>query len=97
MTKSANLHNMTIRQAAEVMNVSERVVKMAGELIRTGRNDLISSVEAGTITVHRALKLAKPEKYDKPPDGLKFLKSVWGRASEVDRRLFLVWVNNNKH
>lgn len=96
MNKSANLHRMTIRQAAQVMNVSERMVKMAIELMKTGRNDLFLAVEGGTMSMHRALKLAKPEKYDKPQDRLKVFKSSWNRATEAERLLFLNWVNDNK-
>ena len=35
----------------------------AKELIATGREDLGGAVEAGKISLHRALRLAKPEKY----------------------------------
>jgi hypothetical protein len=98
MDRSANLHlyRMTIRQAAKSMNVSERSVKKAIELLKSGRSDLIAAVEAGSVSLHRALKLAKPEKYDKPRDGLKALVLAWHKANEVERHLFLDRVTNGE-
>lgn len=61
---TANLQ-MTTKTAAIAMNVSERMVYMAKELLDC-RPDLASMVESGEMTTLAALKVAKPEKYDKP-------------------------------
>ena len=51
---TANLQNFTVRQAARLMNVSERMVYMAGELIGSGNTDIIRAAEEGRISFRRA-------------------------------------------
>jgi hypothetical protein len=77
------------KEAALLMNVSVRTVAMASELRRSGQSDLIAMVEGGTLSLHRALKIAKPNKYDKPRDTFLTLARAWGEASPSDRRRFL--------
>jgi hypothetical protein len=77
------------KEAARLMNVSVRTVAMASELRRTGQSDIIAMVEGGALTLHRALKIAKPNKYDKPRDTFLTLARAWRNASPSDRRLVL--------
>ena len=80
---------LTIEQAAKLMNVSERSVYLARELIRTGREDLCAKVEAGQLKILDALRLAKPEKYVKRRDRLRELRNVWRLATSEERAAFL--------
>jgi hypothetical protein len=84
------------------MNVSERVVYMARELVRTGREDLILECEQGRMTVLGALKIAKPEKYRPKvtpvPNGTEVefaLQAAWTRATNDERLAFLEWIIAN--
>jgi hypothetical protein len=54
-----------VREAAERFNISERTVWKSVELLTSGREDLIREVDAGRMTLHRAMKIAKPERYDR--------------------------------
>jgi hypothetical protein len=83
--------SMTVKQAARMMNVSERTVYTAKELLATGRDDLIEQVEAGKLKLFRALKLAKPEKYaPASPDPARYLALVkaWNACTDDERALF---------
>jgi hypothetical protein len=80
---------MTTKQAAQHMNVPERSVYMARELIRTGHEDLCAEVEAGRMKISKALAIALPDKYGKRPDRVRALIGAWNRASESDRAAFL--------
>jgi hypothetical protein len=71
------------------MKVSERSVYMAQELCGTGRDDLVREVETGRMKLHAALRLAKPSKYAKTPNGLKALESARQAASEGERAYFV--------
>jgi hypothetical protein len=86
---------ITIKQAAAAMNVSERLVYMALELQRTGREDLVQAVKQGRMTVLAALKIAKPEKYCKFAARKPTLKQAWQAANEDERRTFLDWLGEN--
>ena len=91
--KTANLQSgMTIKAAAELMNVSERQVYSARELIATGRQDLIGACERGEISLHAALKQAKPEKRNKPVNGFNALCAAWRKASGPERSRFREWL-----
>lgn len=57
----ANLQSgLSVKTAAKLMAVSERLVYMARELIRAGRTNLVSAVERDDLTIHAACQLAKP-------------------------------------
>ena len=87
---TANLQSrMTIKQAAKLMNVSERGVYMAIELLGTDRDDLITAVKRGEIKLHAALVVAKPERYGKAKNGLSALTRAWRSATEGERVTFL--------
>jgi hypothetical protein len=88
---AANLQpRMTAKDAARLMNVSERMVYMARELMATNRSDLVTKVEAGRMTMLGALKLAKPQKYGpKPGAGLKAIIVAWNKATEEERAWLL--------
>ena len=90
MANTANLQRLTVKQAARVMNVSERSVYMAGELMRTGRHDLVAAVEAGTLKLHAALKAARPARQPRSK-AVDKLRAAWVRASPEDRAAFLAW------
>ena len=85
----ANLQGMSARDAAKMMNVSERMVYMALELQRSGRGDLIAAVEAGGMSLHRALGLAKPARYGSRRDGCATLFRAWQAAAPAERAAFL--------
>jgi hypothetical protein len=88
---TANLQGgFTIKQAAAVMNVSERMVYMARELMQTGRADLCAAVESGKLTILAALKEAKPERYC-APDRAERLRRLWNSLSEAERADFIAW------
>jgi hypothetical protein len=74
------------------MNVSERGIYMARELVATGREDLCQSVERGEITVLAALKIAKPEKYTRQQSRLEHLKRQWSAASLDEQVAFMDWI-----
>ena len=58
---TANLQTgLTVKQAARLMNVSERNVYNARKLRRSGRDDLVARVECGELSINAALKLAYP-------------------------------------
>lgn len=62
----ANLQSgLSVKTAAKLMAVSERLVYMARKLIRTGRTDLVSAVERDDLTIHAACQIAKPGYYAK--------------------------------
>jgi hypothetical protein len=98
MTDTANLQShqlrLTVKQIANLWNVSERMIYSARELIRTGREDIIAEVMAGRLKMHPALKLAKPEKYGdgrnyRPgDDAYSALVRAWNRCSDDERSLF---------
>lgn len=47
---------LTVRQAAKLLNVSERLVYMTKRVMRSGRQDLVDAIERGDISVHAALR-----------------------------------------
>jgi hypothetical protein len=79
----------TVKQAARLMNISERMVYMARELVATGREDLLEQVEAGKLSTLGALKLAKPEKYDKPKDRFTALVRAFNACDDDERDRFV--------
>lgn len=90
------MQRLTVRDAARLMNVSERAVYMVGELQRAGRDDLIREVEAGRMSILGALKIAKPERYGPKQDANpSALRRAWQSSSESDRIAFLNWVAAN--
>jgi hypothetical protein len=87
---TANLQpGLTVKQAAQLMNVSERSIYKVRELQRTGRDDLCDAIMRGEMSIHAALKIAKPEKYDRRPDTLKALRRAWNAATEDERAWLL--------
>jgi hypothetical protein len=84
---------MTVKQAAQLMNVSERLVYMAIALRRSGRQDLIESVERGELSINAALKIAngKPSA-NLQKDTYAALVRAWNRATEDEQGRFLVAV-----
>lgn len=89
MTGAANLQRgLTTKQLALVFNVSERSIYMARELGATGRADLEERVMAGELSILGALKLAKPEKYDRKPDRMATLVKAWNACTDDQRNMF---------
>lgn len=80
--------SMTIEQAARMMNVSVRNVYKARELAATGRADLVEQVKAGKMSLHAALKAAKPSKH-RTPNGCDRLMTAWHSATEDERAWFV--------
>ncbi len=89
MSAAANLQSMprlTIKQAAALMNVSERLVYMCKRIRRT-RPDLAAAVERGELSVNAATRIMDGTK---PPDRFGALCRAWNRASESEQGRFLV-------
>ena len=87
---TANLQTgMTVKQAAKVMNVSERGIYNARRLIRTGRTDLIAAVDRGDMSVNKALVLAGGKQ---PASAYQRLIREWNACSEDEQVRFLVAV-----
>ena len=87
MTNPANLQKRpTIKEAAKLMQVSERQVYYARKLRRSGRADLIEAARRDEITLHAALRIAYPPP---PKDGLRALLRAWRTATEEERGAFL--------
>ncbi len=78
---------LTVRQAARALNVPERSVYLARELLRTGREDLAARVQSGEIKLLDALRIAKPGKYAVRRDRLRELRNVWRLATKRARGL----------
>ena len=53
--KGANLHNKSIPDAAEKLNVSERTVKTAKQIKEKGSPELVAAVESGKVAVSDAV------------------------------------------
>jgi hypothetical protein len=88
---------ITVKQAAQILNVSERGVYNACELMQTGRADLIDRVWAGEMSVRGALKLAKPEKYaPKPVSEVRYdaLVTAWNACTEDQRAVFVAQIQH---
>jgi len=86
---TANLQTgLTVKQAARLMNVSERSVYNARKLRRSGRDDLVARVECGELSINAALKLAYPQQAEPKPDALALLMKVWCVVSPEDREAF---------
>jgi hypothetical protein len=79
---------MTVKQAAQLMNVSERQVYLAKELVATGREDLVDTIMAGRMSLPAALKIAKPAKYDRRRNRYHDLVKAWNACSEDQRAAF---------
>lgn len=91
--KDANLHvsKFTVRQAAEMMNVSVRSVYDARKLLQSGRDDLVAQCESGKLSIHRALILAGLKK---SPVKVS-LRNAWASASEKERTEFVQWIEGS--
>jgi hypothetical protein len=77
---------LTVEQAAQHMNVSERMVYLARKLLRSGRDDLVAAVERGDLSLNAAIsKLAERPK----PDGYAALCRAWQKATHQERCRFM--------
>jgi hypothetical protein len=81
---TANLQ-MTIKQAATVMNVSERTIYMARK-IRRLRPDLAAAVEAGAMSLNAAHTAMTGKPKNSSRDRLLI---AWRNATDDDRAWFL--------
>ncbi len=91
---TANLQpapRLTIKQAAKLMNVSERLVYMVGRVKRL-RPDLYERIKRGELSAHAATRIMDGPK---PPDHFAALCLAWNRASEDDQARFLVILDQN--
>jgi hypothetical protein len=82
----ANLQ-MTVKDAAKLMNVSERLVYMSRRVVRSGRLDLVDAITRGDVTTDAALRIIDGPK--PPPDRYAALVRAWNAACEEDRRRLL--------
>lgn len=92
---TANLQSprLTVKDAARLMNVSERMVYVAGVVLRL-RPDLAAKVEAGTMSMNEAHRIAtgkaKATSWDR-------LVRAWNNASDDDRaRLALLILKDRR-
>lgn len=88
--QTANLQpsRVTVKDAARLMNVSERLIYMAKEVERL-RPDLVPRIEAGELSLNKALRLAK----GKPkPTSWDRLVRAWNNATEDDRARLALWI-----
>ncbi|MEX0319029.1 MAG: hypothetical protein AB3N21_13810 [Ruegeria sp.] len=81
----ANLRpRVTVKQAAELMNVSERSVYLARAVNRL-RPDLATEIEAGRLSINEAHRIAtgksKPTCWDR-------LVKAWSAASPAEQKRF---------
>jgi predicted DNA-binding transcriptional regulator YafY len=84
---TANLQTgLTTKQAAQLMNVSERSVYLARKLVRSGRADLCAAVERGELSLHAALKQIEPPRRK---DTLKPVVLAWNAATPGERQAIL--------
>jgi hypothetical protein len=54
--ETANLQ-MTVKDAAKLINVSERLAYMSRRVVRSGRLDLVDAITRGDMTIHAALRI----------------------------------------
>ncbi|MBB3018610.1 lipopolysaccharide biosynthesis protein [Microvirga lupini] len=96
MSKPANLqcHGLTVREAAKIMNVSERSVYSAMKIHRLakaqGRQDIIHAVEQGRMSINGALKQLTAT--NPKQDRLAAICRAWKQASEQERLDFLCMI-----
>jgi hypothetical protein len=81
---------ITFKQAAKLMNVSERSVYSALKLERSGRDDLVTAVERGELSLHAALKQLEPARR---PNTIKPLVAAWNAATVAERITFLAAID----
>ena len=77
---------ITVKQAARVMNVSERLVYMARR-IRHEAPDLAPAIEAGHLSLHAATR-----QLDARQGRTQTMQRVWHRATTAEREAFLRWL-----
>jgi hypothetical protein len=87
MSTTANLQTkaLTVKQAAALMNVSERTIYTARKVLRL-RPDLARECEAGRMSLHEAHRIAccKPK-----ATSWTRLVSAWNNATDDDRDLLV--------
>ena len=91
---TANLQTKTtVKQAAVLMNVSERSIYSARRLFKSGRDDLIAAVERGDMSINKALSIAygqhRTSRY-------KRLVRAWNACDEDERQRFLATVEKDQ-
>lgn len=86
---------LTIADAAEAMNVSERQVYLARAVMRL-RPDLVPEIEAGRLSINAAYRLANGKA---APDARSTtwdrLVAAWNAASEEDQARFIVQLRSH--
>jgi len=80
------MKRQTVSQAAAAAGVSERLVRMAREVQRSGRDDLVAAMASGEMTVHAAWRELRG------PDHFGALRRAWAKAPLADRVRFLAEV-----
>ena len=76
---------MTVKQAAELMNVSPRMVYMAREVNRL-RPDLVPELEAGRMSMNQAWLIARGKQ---PPTKREKFIRAWNALDEDDQGWFV--------
>ncbi|MPZ34881.1 MAG: hypothetical protein GEV13_28515 [Rhodospirillales bacterium] len=82
--------SLTIRQAAELMNVSPRLIHNVRKVMRSQRRDLIEAVERGTMTVGEALRTLDGSA--EPPDRVARFKAIWRNCTPAERDAIAAWI-----
>jgi N6-adenosine-specific RNA methylase IME4 len=82
--KDANLHvNVSRKQAAQMLNVSERLVASAAKIHDEGTPELIHAVETGTVKVSPAADIATLPKDEQSEVVAKGEKEILKKAAEI--------------
>ena len=78
---------ISVREAARLMNVSERLVYDCRRLERTGRQDLVDAVVRGEMSVTAAL-IAAGARQRRSPTWAR-LVAAWNAAADEERQRLL--------
>jgi N6-adenosine-specific RNA methylase IME4 len=80
---SANLQKVSVAQAAELLNVSERSVHSAGKVLDHGTPELVKAVESGRVSVSAAADVAELPKEEQREIVAKGEKEILEAAKQI--------------
>jgi hypothetical protein len=80
---------LTVKEAAALMNVSERQVYQARKLLRIGDPELIAAVDRGEMSIHEALRTAQQRP---KPTRLDRLQAAFRACTDEERAWFLAQI-----
>ena len=80
---SANLQKVSVKQAADLFNVSERSVQTAGKVLDHGAPELVRAVESGTVSVSAGAVLAERPQAEQREIVARGKKGIRQAAKEI--------------